>query len=58
MRWTPAQPLEGLPTSLPVFAVVGHWKPEVLALFVPDRTWRRPARPAPAGVESRTGGVS
>lgn len=36
MRWTPAQPLEGLPTSLPVFAVVGRWKPEVLALFVPE----------------------
>lgn len=36
MRWTPAQPLEGLPESLPVFAVVGHWKPEVLALFVPE----------------------
>ena len=28
MRWTPAPPLEGLPESLPVFAVVGHWKPD------------------------------
>jgi len=36
MRWTPAQPLEGLPATLPVYAVVGRWKPEVLALFVPE----------------------
>jgi hypothetical protein len=36
MRWTPAQPLEGLGESLPVFAVVGRWKPEVLALFLPE----------------------
>jgi hypothetical protein len=36
MRWTPAQPLEGLPASLPVFAVVGRWRPEVLAVFVPE----------------------
>ncbi|MGD9633196.1 MAG: hypothetical protein AB7U97_07955 [Pirellulales bacterium] len=36
MRWTPPQPLEGLPESLPVFAVVGHWKPEILAMFVPE----------------------
>ena len=36
MRWTPAPPLAGLPESIPVFAIVGHWKPETLALFVPD----------------------
>jgi hypothetical protein len=35
MRWTPAPPLEGLPESFPVFAVVGHWKPETLAHFLP-----------------------
>ncbi len=35
-RGTPAQPLEGLPASLPVFAVVGRWKPDVLAHFVPE----------------------
>lgn len=35
MRWTPAQPLEGLPATIPVFAVVGRWKPEMLAFFVP-----------------------
>jgi len=35
MRWTPAPPLAGMPESFPVFAVVGHWKPEALALFVP-----------------------
>lgn len=35
MRWTPPQPLEGISQALPVFAVVGRWKPEVLALFLP-----------------------
>ncbi|MEX2091948.1 MAG: hypothetical protein WD971_04680 [Pirellulales bacterium] len=35
MRWTPTPPLAGLPESFPVFAVVGHWKPEVLAIYVP-----------------------
>ena len=35
MRWTPAPPLEGLSESLPVFAVVGHWKADVLTLFLP-----------------------
>jgi hypothetical protein len=38
MRWTPAPPLAGLPESFPVFAVVGHWKPEVLALYTPKGT--------------------
>jgi hypothetical protein len=36
MRWTPAPPLEGLPSSLPVFAVVGRWKPEKLVNYLPD----------------------
>lgn len=35
MRWTPAPPLAGLSESLPVFAVVGHWRPAVLQAFVP-----------------------
>jgi hypothetical protein len=35
MRWTPAPQLAGLPESFPVFAVIGHWKPEVLAYFMP-----------------------
>ncbi len=36
MRWTPTPPLVGLPESFPVFAVVGHWKPEMLAVYVPE----------------------
>ncbi len=36
MRWTPAPPLEGVPAGFPVFATVGHWKPERLAVFLSD----------------------
>ena len=35
MRWTPSPPLAGMPESLPVFAIVGRWKPDVLKRFVP-----------------------
>jgi hypothetical protein len=36
MRWTPSPPIAGLPESVPVFAVVGHWRPEILAAMLPD----------------------
>ncbi len=35
MRWTPNPPLEGMPESIPVFAVVGQWKPAPLAAIEP-----------------------
>ena len=35
MRWTPDPPLAGLPETLPVFAVVGHWRSESLAAIAP-----------------------
>jgi hypothetical protein len=35
MRWTPNPPLAGLPESMPVFAVVGQWKPASLAAIEP-----------------------
>jgi hypothetical protein len=37
MRWTPNPPLDGAPESIPVFAVLGTWKPETLAAIVPKR---------------------
>lgn len=36
MRWTPAPPLEGLPESQPVYAILGQWKPEKLANYLPE----------------------
>jgi hypothetical protein len=44
MRWTPTPPIAGLPESVPVFAVVGHWRPEILALLVPEL---KPGQPLP-----------
>jgi hypothetical protein len=38
MRWTPNPPLEGMPASIPVFAVVGKWRPEALAAIEPKLT--------------------
>ena len=49
MRWTPAPKLEGLPDSFPVFAVVGHWKSEVLAQFLSEGRERCNARASTAG---------
>jgi hypothetical protein len=37
MRWTPTPPIAGLPESVPVFAVVGHWRPESLAILLPEQ---------------------
>jgi hypothetical protein len=45
MRWTPNPPIAGLPESLPVFALVGHWRPEVLAVLLPEA---KPGSPIPA----------
>ena len=39
-------PVDAEPTSVPVFAVVGHWKPETLALIL--------GRPAPGDVDPNT----
>jgi hypothetical protein len=44
MRWTPAPKLEGQPDSFPVFAVVGRWKPEILAQFLSEGTHAMPER--------------
>lgn len=44
MRWTPTPPIAGLPESVPVFAVVGHWRPEILAAMLPDV---KPGQPLP-----------
>ena len=41
MRWTPNPPLERMPESIPVFAVVGEWKPAALAAIEPQH---RPAQ--------------
>lgn len=30
MRWTPSPPLSGLPDALPVYAIVGRWRPEAI----------------------------
>ena len=55
MRWTPTPPLAGLPESLPVFAVVGHWKARDRSLQCcpMSKTPGRPARsPAAGSVDS------
>jgi hypothetical protein len=44
MRWTPTPPIAGLPESVPVFAVVGHWRPECLAAMLPNV---KPGQPLP-----------
>lgn len=36
MRWNPNPPLAGMPKSIPVFAVVGQWKPASLAAIEPQ----------------------
>lgn len=46
MRLAIEPPLAAEPTSLPVFAIVGHWKPETLALIL--------GRPVPNSPEAAT----
>jgi hypothetical protein len=51
MRLAVAPPLSSEPTSVPVFAVVGHWKPERLAALLakvqPNAVEAQPAAAAP-----------